>query len=794
MHIESDHIIHYIYRCIFTLAVAIAVWGCSSTRFVGEGEYLLDKASVVVEGDKSVGAEELLNYLRQSPNHKVLGFWKLQLDTYNLSGRDSTKWYNRWVRRMGQPPVIFSRELTDASARQLELAMINKGYLGADIRVDTIISAKKKKAEVVYTVMTGKPHVISSVAYEIPDSGVASVIMADSALMSIHPGDKFDRDLLDEERTRISRRLRDKGYYAFTKEYVTFYADTAENSRDVDLTLVVRPPRKGSELVAQSPIPAEAIPDHELYRVRDVVFVTDTRGRTTPAEIRSLKLDTVDHRGIKVLYGPDRYLTPEALEEKCYITSGSLYKAALIERTYESLARLGILKSINIEMVPTGTATADGEKELDAYILLSRNKKQSVTFDVEGTNSEGDLGFGLGATYQHRNLARGSQLFTGRLRMNYESLSGNLNGLINDRYTEYAGEVGITFPKFEFPFAPRRVRQRFNVSTEFALSFNYQERPEYTRIIAGGAWKYKWVNRTNTRRHEFDILDINYVYLPERTNDFLDAIAPDNPLLRYSYEDHFIMSMGYRYYHTNKRIASATIKRYILQPVVYTIRTSVETAGNLLYAGSKLFGQKRRGDIYKVFGTQYSQYVKAEVDYGVTRNINSRHALAFHVGFGIGYPYGNSHVLPFEKRFYAGGANSVRGWGARTLGPGRYNSHNSVAYFINQCGDISLDLSVEYRAKLFWVLEGAGFIDAGNIWTIHNYENQPGGLFRFSSFWKEIAMAYGVGIRMDFNYFLLRLDLGVKAYNPASGQERWPLLHPDWRRDTAIHFSVGYPF
>ena len=427
------------------------------------------------------------------------------------------------------------------------------------------------------------------------------------------------------------------------------------------------------------------------------------------------------------------------------------------------------------------------------YIRLSRNKKQSITLDIEGTNSEGDLGFGVGATYQHRNLAKGSQLFTGRLRMNYESLSGSFNGLINDRYTEYAGEVGITFPRFEFPFAPLSMRQRFNVSSEFALSFNYQERPEYTRIISGAAWRYKWVNRTNTRRHEFDLIDINYVYLPARTNGFLDAIAPDNPLLRYSYEDHFIMSMGYRYYHTNKRIASAVGRARGIQPIVYTIRASAETAGNLLYLGSKAFGKRSESGVYEVFNTQFSQYIKGEVDYAITRNFDHRHSLAFHIGGGIGYPYGNSRVLPFEKRFYAGGANGVRGWGVRTLGPGRYNSHNSVSYFINQCGDIRLDMSLEYRAKLFWVLEGGAFI-RGTIWTIHNYENQPGGMFHFNTFWKEIAWAYGLGLRMDFNYFLLRLDLGVKAYNPAQGQERWPLFHFDWHRDTAVHFSVGYPF
>ena len=237
------------------------------------------------------------------------------------------------------------------------------------------------------------------------------------------------------------------------------------------------------------------------------------------------------------------------------------------------------------------------------------------------------------------------------------------------------------------------------------------------------------------------------------------------------------MSMGYRYYRTNKRIPSSLVRTYKLQPTVYTLRTSIETAGNLLYAISSLSNVRRHDGAYRVFGINYSQYVKAEVDYAVTRNINNRHSLAYHVGAGIGVPYGNSSVLPFEKRFYAGGANGVRGWGVRTLGPGSYDSRNSMTDFINQCGDIRLDMSVEYRAKLFWVLESGAFIDAGNIWTIHNYENQPGGMFHFDTFWKQIALAYGVGLRFDFSYFLLRLDLGIKAHNPAKGQQPWPIIH-----------------
>ncbi|MCM1162695.1 MAG: BamA/TamA family outer membrane protein [Muribaculaceae bacterium] len=776
-----------VYCIFFWLCIAVSAVlavGCSSTRHVPAGEYLLDKVKIDVEGDsKDISTLEMFNYLRQTPNHKVLGFWKLQLGTYNLSGSDTTKWYNRWVRRMGQPPVIYDPQLTEASARQLQLAMINRGYLGAEIKVDTIVNANKKKIEVDYTINTGTPHRISRIGYDIADSTVARLLMADSLLLTVHPGDKFDRDNLEAQRVLMARRLKEHGYYDFTKDNIVFVADTAETSKDVWLTLRVKAPKQRTDTARTAMTPQQIVP-YKRYLIRSVTFFTDAASDSPK--------DTVYYRNISVVYGPDHYLKPSLLDEKCFIVPGSLYDTREIDRTYEALSRLSILHSVIIDLVPAGEVGDIGL--LDARILLSRNKKQSVTFDVEGTNSEGDLGFGLGATYQHRNLARGSQLFTTRLRMNYESLSGSFNGLINDRYTEWAGEVGITFPRFEFPFASRSLQRRLNVSTEFAASFNYQERPEYTRIISGLAWKYKWQNRTNTRRHEFDLLDLNYVYLPERTNNFLDQIAPDNPLLRYSYEDHLIMSMSYHYYHSNKRIASTLNRKYTLQPIVYTIRASAETAGNILYLGELISGGHKRGGVYKVFDTQFSQYVKGEVDYAITRNFSQRQSMAFHVGGGIGVPYGNSTVLPFEKRFYAGGANGVRGWSVRTLGPGSYDSHNSVSYFINQCGDIRLDLSLEYRAKLFWVLEAGAFIDAGNIWTIRNYENQPGGVFKFNTFWKQVAWAYGLGLRMDFEYFLLRLDLGIKAYNPAQGQEHWPLIHPSWNRDTAFHFSVGYPF
>lgn len=772
--------LHVWLKLLIAVATPGLIAGCSSTKHVPEGKYLLDNVNIEIVDTKDVKPAELYSYLKQTPNHEVLGFAKLQLSTYNLSGNDTTKWYNRWFRKLGQAPVIYDREQTDASAIQLHRALVNRGYMDAKVEYDTVAKPKKKKIDVNYSIVAGEPHRISSIDYIIPDSAIAGIIANGRPLnSSVAPGENFDRNNLDRLRSDITDRLRNHGYYSFTKDNISFIADTTACSKDLGLTLIVKPPGN---------TPPDTTARHRRYFIRNVTFATAFSERSADA-INGI--DTVHYKDIDIIYGRDHYLSPKVLEECCFLTPGNLYRTADVNSTYEALGRLGILKYVNIELRPAGSA---GNAELlDVFILLDRNKKQGVSLELEGTNSEGDLGFGVGVTYQHRNLAKGSELLTAKLRTSYESLSGDVEGLLHDRYSEYAAEVGITFPKFKAPFLSRSFKQRIKASTEFSLSFNYQERPEYTRIIAGGAWKYKWTNRQNTIRRTFDFIDINYVYLPHSTINFIDEIAPSNPLLRYSYEDHFIVRMGYTYYRTNRRVSSALdITRR--QPAIYSLRASIETAGNILYALSSISDQKRTDGAYRLFGIQYAQYAKAEFDATWTRNLDARNAFSLHLGLGVGVPYGNSSMIPFEKRFYAGGANGVRGWGVRALGPGNYDARNSATDFINQCGDIRLDLSVEYRAKLFWVFEGALFVDAGNIWTIHNYENQPGGMFKFNSFYNQIAASYGAGLRLDFTYFLLRFDLGMKAHDPALGQEPWPLIHPRWRRDATFHFAVGYPF
>lgn len=759
--------------------------GCSSTRHVGQDNFLLDKVNIEInDSTNTVKASEMSSYIRQLPNHKMLWSVKMRLGVYNMSGSDTTKWWNRWVRKLGEPPVVYDSTLMAASVEQLEKAMVNKGYLYAKASADTVRNDKSRKIKVNYNVDAGERYIVNNIEYVFPDSIFRNQVMEDSSRFVVRPGIPLDRSILETQRDLIATKLKNNGYYGFSKEFITFNADTTAGSNLVDLTLTLNPPYEEQTTTLLT---------HEKYIVGQIRFITDydpSLGLSLQELVRSEKC--TEYKDIKIYNGDKTYLRPSVLYENCFLKEGAPFSQNSVDKTYSSLSRLGILKFINIRFIPV--ASEKDENIIDAYILLTPARSQTVSFELEGTNSEGDLGVAAAVSYTHRNIGKGSETLTAKLRGAYESLSGNLEGLIHDRYLEASLDLGITFPKFKAPFLSDAFKRKINATSEFNLSMSYQERPEYTRIISTAGWSYRWMHNRNRNVYILTPIDINYVYLPESTIDFIDNIAPDNPLLKYSYEDHFIMRMGFTFYHSNKRESRPWDLTF--QRNIYTIRANFETAGNLLYLLNMMIRPRSHvsQDPYKLFGIYYSQYLKINADYSFLHIFDDRNSLALHAGFGLGFPYGNSTILPFEKRFYGGGANGVRGWDVRTLGPGSYPNSNSVSDFINQCGDIRLIMNVEMRTKLFWVLELAAFIDAGNIWTIHNYPNQPGGMFYFNKFYKQLAGSYGLGLRFDFTYFLLRFDMGMKAHNPATGALAWPLVHPNWHRDSSFHFSIGYPF
>jgi hypothetical protein len=416
---------------------------------------------------------------------------------------------------------------------------------------------------------------------------------------------------------------------------------------------------------------------------------------------------------------------------------------------------------------------------------------------LDGTNTAGDLGVAANFMYQNRNVFHGSEIFSLKFRTAFEAIRG-LKGYADQNYFEYSIEGGLQFPDFIFPFVSHDFRRRSRANTEFNLMYASQNRPEFHRRVLTAAWKYRWNSKERNSQHRFDLLDINYVFMPWISDTFYKTYIENpesrNAIIAYNYKNLLIVKIGYQYQYSSAGLATPM---GIYGKDAYTYRIAVETAGNALHGICNLAGTKKNSDGQRtLFNIAYAQYAKFDFDISKSIRFSDRASLAMRFALGVAYPYGNSDVLPYEKRYFGGGANSVRGWSVRSLGPGSFVGNDGNIDFINQTGDVKLDMSVEMRMRLFWKFDGALFVDAGNIWTLRDYKEQPGGQFRWDTCWEQIAVSYGLGLRLNLNYFLLRLDAGMKAINPAYQDTRrhYPIIYPNFKRDFALHFAVGLPF
>ena len=664
--------------CVLALTAALAT-SCSVSKFLPEGATLLDKVSLYSDS-ASFKTTNLQGYIRQHPNDRWFSCVKAPLGIYCLSGTDSTKRINRFVRKLGEAPVIYDEQTALKTQYDLQAAVQHQGYLNATVR--TITLTKGHKTHLFYEIDPGPCYKVRSLDCQIQDEGIAALLDSIDSKTLLYPGMDFNLNQLEAERSRLNTLLLNNGYYRFHKDFIHFQADTTVGNRQVDLKMELRPYRRNR---LSQPQP------HQIYRIGDVDFMQGD-DPATPLCIR-----------------------PKVLHAASELHKGDLYRETNVQNTYARMMRLGAVMSTNVKFTPEPYDST----LLHANISLLPSKVNSISLELEGTNSAGDLGAAILASYQNRNIFRGAELLSIKLRGAYEAIRG-LNGYTDQDYIEYRAEMGITFPDFKFP--------------------------------------------------------------------------SKNASLRYNYENLFIMKWGYTVtYHSSPM--NAANNNYGLN--AYTLRAGIETAGNLLYGMSNLFSAgKNSQNQYTLFNIAYAEYVKLDFDLAKSFRIDNRNSFALHLGAGVAFPYGNSTILPYEKRYFSGGANSVRGWSVRELGPGTYNGSDGRIDFINQTGDIKLDMNAEYRTHLFWKIHGAVFVDAGNIWTLRSYEEQSGGQFRFDTFWRQIAVSYGLGLRLNFDYFILRLDGGMKAVHPAFTDSRrhFPIVHPQFNRDFSLHFAVGLPF
>lgn len=790
-------------RCVWLVLMVVFAIGCNVTSSLPEGSYLLSK--VEFEEDKSTPREERVTvdrdgidiYVRQSPNKRILGM-DFYVWVYEKANPEKDNWWNNFKRKIGEEPVLLDMELTDKSVQNLETYLRTRGYFNSEVgyRLDT--TRRARRAEITYTIRQGEPTRVSSLNYEFRDSSLRNVILADSAECLIKNGDILDITLLDAERERIAANLNNRGYFDFTVNNISYDVDTLNHRYSADVHMIIRPTLTGYN---ERGVPQWE--DNAVYRIRNInVYPTyDPMLRSTSGFMPNANIDTTYIEGLNIIR--DLEATPQlrnaVLRRTIPLYPNYVYNSEQVEHTYNELMLLGFFRNAKVDFrrveedeayvtfMNVDDAGAEllntRERFLDCNIYCTPALKQSMKVELEASTTSTFYGLSATLGYGNRNVFRGAESFDIAARFGFEFMYAR------DVKKRSAIEVGITaglsFPRFLAPF---RLRPGMNVSqprTRLELAFDYQNRPYYERNIFTARWAYSW-NQGERSSFVLRPVDINWIDVNSVDDAFLADI--DNRYLRTSFESQLTAGLSASY--------SYNTQRSDMDMDATVVRANLETAGNLIHGLESLFSHHApEKDYYEILGIRYSQYVRAELSASHRISLGHNMALAGRLYGGIGVTYGNSHgrSIPFDRMFYCGGANSMRGWVPRTLGPGNRLQFYDTAYPA-QVGDVRLEANLEFRFPIWWIFHGAAFLDAGNVWYLRDTENShPEEVFHFNSFYKQLGFNTGLGLRIDATFVILRIDWGLQLHNPGMpAGERW--IHNFKWDNMALNFGVGYPF
>ncbi len=760
------------------LIVGFSLFSCSPVKFVPESNYLVNKVDVEIDNPK-INKEEAKSYVRQKENYKILGFAKFHLWLYNLSSKEKT---DDWLKRIGEPPQIYSEVLADRSEYQLTQYLHNKGYFRASVDREVEFNDKKQKADIKYILETGDIYRIKDVNYHFSSQDFRKLFLNDTAQTYIRPGIPFDYYTLDKQRTSIANLFRNNGYYYFTKEDVSYLADSSKFEKEVILDLYVGNSRENAEDSTKTVTPYFL----NKFYISVLAGTAPLNDIQRPSNTFSDTLITdnfILYRSNQIKYKPSLF------ERSLQMKQGERYQLSNVESTFNAFNRLRQFRFIDIQF--DEPKMAQDSNLLDCFIRLAPLNKQSTSFDVEGTNTSGNLGIAGNINYQHRNLFHGAEVLQIKLRGAMERIASTKSNYFNTR--EVGLESTITIPKLLGPGNFIRSFEAVQPKTVFSAGYNFQRRPEYTRTISNVKFGYDWMT-SETSRQILNLLDFNMVNLYSFDPAFIDRIK--DLYIKSSFTDHLILSTNYSFIYNTQSLNLSKGYSYL--------RFNVESAGNLLSLFSSLTNQPKvqtvdtlglgTNEYYRIFSTRFAQYVKADIEFRYGYTIDRYNSLVARTFLGVGVPYGNFDVLPFEKKYFTGGANGIRAWQVRSLGPGTYKAPEDT--YPNQSSDVKLEANLEYRFKLISFIEGALFFDVGNIWAINRKDNREGALFEFNKFYKQLAFGTGTGLRFDFNYFIFRLDLGMKLREPSDKfGEGWIIGSRSYKADDFnLSFAIGYPF
>jgi len=770
---EKERRIFKLVRVIIPVLIAFLAGACSTLKYVPENEYILNDVKIKVD-QPDIEKDKLYLFVRQRENTRILGFLKFHLWLYNLSKPGGKE---NWLKRTGEPPQVYNPFLADQSAEQLLTYLHNKGFYDAKVEVNSRLRDHSRKIDLKFLIQAGPQFKIDQVNYQIEDTVIRNLFRQEYVPERLKTGSPLDMVLLDNERDSIIHFFKNKGYYHFSKPMLYIEADTTEKRGEGDLTVFIRLPeasRKDSGRIYQP------------YSIGHYYFNILKSG-TAPYESDTFLLPKQT-----LIYPENLYYKPNLFSRMNKMLKSELYTVAHAENTFEALNRLKQFRFINIYFQEK-SAFPDSSV-LNCFIDLSPLNKQAVSFDLEGTNTSGNLGIAGNLNYSHRNLFHGAEILNMRIKGAMERQQAIMGGQSLDFNTRELGvEATVTLPRL---FGPGSLFPSFgNIlpKTLFTLGYNFQRRPDYTRTISSLKLGYEW-KTSSFVQHRWNLLDFNLVNLSSFDPGFINSIF--DLYIKGSFTDHLILANNYTYIYNNQPIR--TRENYSF------VRFSVESSGNLLSLLSVLTGAEKKvvqdttglkpQSYYELFKTRYAQYLKGDIEWRKGYWLNKYNSLVGRLFAGIGFPYGNFDVLPFEKKYFTGGANGIRAWQVRSLGPGTYRAPEGS--YPNQSGDIKLEGNLEYRYKLIKFLEGAFFLDAGNVWAVNEKDNRKGAQFKPGTFFKQLAIGTGTGFRFDFDYFIFRLDMGIKVRDPAQEE------HHGWiwgtrkltGNDFNLSFAIGYPF
>ena len=769
------------FNLLFILIVII-LSSCNPTKYVPDGETLLNENHISIN-EAGIKKTDLLPYIKQYPNKRIFGT-RFYLGLYNLSNINKQKWPHNWLRNIGEEPVIFDSYATIRSKDDIKSYVATKGYFDGKI-LDTI-KTENRKTDVFYNIELLSPYKIRNIYYEIADSNIQTLCYFDSVNCLIERGKPYDVDIFQAERSRFERFIKDRGFYGFSGDNISFNVDSTIGNRKVDIYYIVKNFTKLDDDNQISLVP------NSIYRIKNIYIYPDfiPKDALEGGEDYLNSLDTTNYRGyffVGANIKPEiRY---DLIIQSLYLKPGAAFNVTNTEQTQAHLLSLKVYRLVNINYneLADSANSESSERIIDCNIQLTLLSQQSYKVELEGTNSAGNFGGALNLIYQHKNLFHGAELFSIKLKGAYEALSQQNSRLRSTQ--EYGIETSLRLPKFLIPFIETEgFIRKYNPSTNLLAAYNYQNMPFYTRTMANATFGYNW-KAGNYQEHIVNPLQLNVVKLPpESIDSAFAARIESSSYLAYSYKDVMILGGNYSFIFNNQQIKKS--RDY------WFLRINAEASGNLLSLIGKLSGAKTDSTgSYKFFGQPFAQYVRTDFDLRYNLIINDVSSVVYRGFLGIGIPYGNSKAIPFEKQYFGGGANGIRAWPVRSLGPGSYNPGDST--FLNQTADIKLELNAEYRFKLFWILEGALFIDAGNIWTYNYDPTQPGSQFIFNKFYKDIAVGTGTGLRLDFKFVIGRIDLGMKLRDPRiSDGSKWIVLNRpyNFKNDFTFVIGIGYPF